>query len=38
MLVAFWDPRFSQMALLTIPLWLRLLRVWTQRRFAAAAA
>ena len=38
MLVAFWDPRFSQMALVTIPLWLRLLRVWTQRRFAAAAA
>lgn len=38
MLVAFWDPRFSQMALVTIPLWLRLLRVWTQRRLAAAAA
>lgn len=38
MLVACWDPRFSQMALVTIPLWLRLLRVWTQRRFAAAHA
>lgn len=36
MLVAFWDPRFSQMALITIPLWLRLLRVWAMRRFAAA--
>ena len=38
MLVAFWDPRFSQIALVTIPLWLRLLRVWTQRRFSAATA
>ena len=38
MLVAFWDPRFSQIALVTIPLWLRLLRVWTQKRFAAATA
>ena len=36
MLVAFWDPRFSQMALITIPLWLRLLRGWTMRRLAAA--
>ena len=35
-LVAFWDPRFSQMALVTIPLWLRLLRRRTMRRFAAA--
>ena len=36
MLVAFWDPRFSQMALVTIPLWLRLLRAWTMRRLARA--
>jgi len=34
MLVAFWDPRFSQMALINIPLWLRLLRAHTMRRFA----
>jgi len=37
MLVAFWDPRFSQMALITIPIWLRLLKRWTTRRLAAQA-
>lgn len=38
MLVAFWDPRFSQIALITIPLWLRLLRAWTRKRLAKAQA
>jgi len=33
--IAFWDARYSQMGLLTIPIWLRLLKRWTTRRLAA---
>jgi uncharacterized membrane protein len=34
-LIALWDARFSQMGLITIPIWLRLLKEQTTRRMAA---
>ena len=37
-LMALWDPRFSQSALITIPIWLILLKRRTARRLAAARA
>ena len=36
-LIALWDARYSQMGLITIPIWLRLLRNWTTRRLATNA-
>ncbi|MEO6217898.1 MAG: TMEM175 family protein [Sphingomonas bacterium] len=36
-LIALWDPRWSQMGLATIPIWLRLLRNWTTRRLTTNA-
>ncbi len=38
LLVAIWDPRFSQAALMSIPLWLYLLRRHTTKRLLAAEA
>jgi len=37
LLVALWDPRFSQVALMTIPVWMFLLRRYTARRLAVQA-